>query len=93
MSPKAGINPNQNLQLIRSPALQISAPTPGTASSGVTFSGASLAPYVISGILRDFTPALNPDFGPQPDGNDRGIVANLIDPDALPGAAQTSSRA
>ena len=71
---------------------QISAPTPGTASSGVTFSGASLAPYVISGILRDFTPTLNPDFKAQPDANDRGIVANLIDPDALPGAARSRLR-
>ena len=47
---------------------------------------------VISGILRDFTPTLNPDFKAQPDANDRGIVANLIDPDALPGAARSRLR-
>ncbi len=52
----------------------------------MTYAGAPLAPYVISGILRDFTPALNPDFGEQPDSDDRGFVANLIDTDALPGA-------
>jgi hypothetical protein len=49
-------------------------------------------PYVISGILRDFTPALNPDFAPQPDHDDRGFVANLIDPDGLPGACGTGVR-
>jgi len=65
---------------------QVAAPAPGTAEGGVTYSGAPLAPYVISGILRDFTPALNPDFGERPDFDDRGFVANLIDTDALPGA-------
>ena len=62
------------------------ASSPGTEAGGKTYSGTPLAPYVISGVLRDFTPVLNPDFGPQPDHDDRGFVANLIDPAGLPGA-------
>ena len=45
-----------------------------------------MTPDVISGVLRDFTPALNPDFAPRSDHDDRGFVANLIDTDSLPGA-------
>ena len=63
------------------------------ATGGNTYSGASLAPYVISGILRDFTPDLNPDFAPQPNAVDRDFVANLIDTDALPGVQTALTRA
>jgi len=42
--------------------------------------------YVLTGDVQDFTPEDNADFYANPaDVDDRGIVANLLGPDGLPG--------
>ena len=64
--------PDLTLACDRSPAG--GAPTPGGAQ------------YVLTGDVQDFTPEDNADFYANPaDVDDRGIVANLLGPDGLPG--------
>ena len=42
---------------------------------------------MLTGFIQDFTPDDNADFYVDPaDADDRGIVANLLGPDGLPGA-------
>ena len=46
---------------------------------------------MLTGEIQDFTPEDNADFYANPAGvDDRGIVANLLGPDGLPGARHTA---
>ncbi len=46
---------------------------------------------MLTGDVQDFTPEDNADFFTNPaDVDDRGIVANLLGPDGLPGACHTA---